>query len=877
MKRLLMLSAIIFTIAASAYSANLVDMQVQTMGDTIHTAIPNALDIYIENDYLLGGMSLGFQVWSPDGASWVWNDVGGAGASGYVTTVLSSRMGDGSVFDMTGFLVTEQDIDESGRDTIMSGGVAMAVGLAPGPLEHMFSLHFTPFTSDPSVAKTLCFDSCFVPPSGAFVFVGAGGNANSPEVAWAPGGKCYPVRAIPQWCPEWDYGYIPTAMDVDHCGSGSVTLSATDMEDDDIMFQLGSVNGGGGTANVIDYGNGTCEVTYTPIPSDFGATITIVVETRDPWHQWGDCYPYTLNVNVTNNVPTIDCGADHNMGCNGTIIHKSDISASDIDACDVLTYSLISETPAFSMYGSVNALTGEYAVPTQWMDIGLHEVCIGVNDGFDIVECCFSVEVFGCEWYEVQIEKAHDVLQGHYVDVELTLNKGTEIMGGFDFLIGYDASALAFTEAALSDYLVDCGWEYFTYRYNWNGNCGNACPTGLLRLIGIAETNNGPNHPDYGCISMASAIATLTFFVSNDRTLECMYLPIRFFWDDCNDNSISSSSGDSLYVSDHVYEFEGTEITDPTFGFPTYFGIPDDPCMEGDKEVPIRYIDFINGGIDVVCADSIDARGDINVNGVANEIADAVMFTNYFINGLNAFGDHIEASIAASDVNADGIALSVADLVYQVRIITGDAPPYPKAIPESPVTISVQSGQVSYDSPVDIGAALLTFEVRGEIGLPQLGDGAATMDMKYDRNGNELRVLVYNIGSEMIPAGQNGLLTISGDVELTGAEFATYDGFGIDALVRNLPHHFAVNNYPNPFNPSTTISLALPESAAWSVEIFNVAGQMVNNYTGYSNAGTVKVFWNGTDNNGYPVASGIYLYRAQAGQQVLTRKMILMK
>jgi len=299
--------------------------------------------------------------------------------------------------------------------------------------------------------------------------------------------------------------------------------------------------------------------------------------------------------------------------------------------------------------------------------------------------------------------------------------------------------------------------------------------------------------------------------------------------------------------------------------------------MEGDKIVPLRLADFCNGGVDIVCSDSIDARGDINVNGVANEIADAVMFTNYFIAGLPIFGWHWEGSIAASDVNADGIPLSVADLVYLVRIIIGDANPYPKPLPESPVTINARGGVVTYQSPVDIGAALLTFEVNGDVGTPQLGTGASGMDLKYGREGDQLRVLIYNIGSGMITAGENGLVTIPGNVELTGAEVASYDGFSVDALVRNLPQTFAVNNYPNPFNPSTKICLSLPEASRWTVKIYNVAGQVVNEYAGYSEAGNVEVMWEGTDNNGSPVASGIYFYKAQAGQYTATRKMVLMK
>jgi hypothetical protein len=391
----------------------------------------------------------------------------------------------------------------------------------------------------------------------------------------------------------------------------------------------------------------------------------------------------------------------------------------------------------------------------------------------------------------------------------------------------------------------------------------------------LAETNNGPNHPDMECIQagVGEVIATLTFFLSNDRTLECMYVPIRFFWMDCGDNTISTIYGDTLAMNRFIYEVSGGEISDYAYGFPGFVGAPD-YCLEGDKVTPIRFIDFINGGVDIVCGDSIDARGDINVNGVANEIADAVMFTNYFISGLSAFGSHIDASIAASDVNADGIALSVADLVYQIRVLVGDANPYPKPMPEAQAVVNAQAGAVTVNAPVSLGAALLTFQVNGEIGTPVLG---VDMDMKYAVEGNELRVLIYNIGRKSIPAGENTLVTVPGNVELTGVEVASYEGAVVDAMINRIPVDFALKNYPNPFNPATTISLSLPVESDWTIEVFNVAGQLVREYSGHSQAGTTSVIWDGTDTNGKSVASGIYFYRANADQFSQTKKMMLMK
>jgi len=258
-----------------------------------------------------------------------------------------------------------------------------------------------------------------------------------------------------------------------------------------------------------------------------------------------------------------------------------------------------------------------------------------------------------------------------------------------------------------------------------------------------------------------------------------------------------------------------------------------------------------------------------------------ITVTNYFISGLSAFGSHIEASIAASDVNADGIALSVADLVYLVRVIVGDANPYPKPLPGSNVDVTAQvRGNelvIGYNAAYNAGAALLTFQVDGTVGTPVLG---VDMDVKYGSNGSTFNVLVYNIGSKAIPAGSHELVRIpvDGSVTLVGAEFADYNGSTMDVSVRNLPSSFSlVQNFPNPFNPATTIALNLPVASDWTIAVYNVAGQLVKEFAGHSEAGTVSVVWDGTDMNSNAVASGIYFYKANAENFSATKKMVLMK
>jgi len=88
------------------------------------------------------------------------------------------------------------------------------------------------------------------------------------------------------------------------------------------------------------------------------------------------------------------------------------------------------------------------------------------------------------------------------------------------------------------------------------------------------------------------------------------------------------------------------------------------------------------------------------------------------------------------------------------------------------------------------------------------------------------------------------------------------------------PSVFALyQNHPNPFNPTTEISFDLPAAYHVKLEIFNSIGQKVTNLVDrYLEAGEHTVIWNSTE-----AASGVYIYRLEAGDFVATRKMVLLK
>ncbi len=105
----------------------------------------------------------------------------------------------------------------------------------------------------------------------------------------------------------------------------------------------------------------------------------------------------------------------------------------------------------------------------------------------------------------------------------------------------------------------------------------------------------------------------------------------------------------------------------------------------------------------------------------------------------------------------------------------------------------------------------------------------------------------------------------------------------------SLPDEYALGqNYPNPFstgsglsfggNPGTTIKYQLPEPGVVVVKIYNVIGQEIKTLiNGEKGAGYHTIRWNGLDDKGQKVPSGVYFYRLQVGQFVFVKKMLFVR
>jgi hypothetical protein len=743
----------------------------------------------------------------------------------------------------------------------------------------------------PQLSGQICFDST--------------GHWNTDRLWLFTGGMnyggpyCWKVEIPPDMAPTLDCP-DPLQLVTQHHVAYDINMDMYDAENTggfDVVASVGTAtfHADPGAQGKVGYVNWT----YDPPCEWVGQSNSVTIYGIDAIN--GGVNPgCTIDLVVNNLPPEIsgECDAEYTVGTN-TAGLTYQFNVTDGNSGDIAIWSITDPTPGI-FDGDASIVDGVLTINTGAEEgTFVFEVC--VMDCNDEVDCCnLTLHVLGTLPFAISIEKDEgedpDVpgaIQGQHTFVEVYKMAGTDEMHGFDLLIAYDATALAFMGAIPGD-LFDMGgnyqWEYFNYRYGPFGNCGNGCPSGLLRVVAIADQNDGAHNPLTNDVPDGMVLFTLDFLVSNDRTLECSFAPISFFFMDCGDNSVAfydATEPEFMIrqgLSLAVYNYDGTdpEIWNSTDlvaaphgtllvpylpdHFPNYWGHldecidPYDPPrdMKGNK----RWVTFYNGGVDIVCGDEIDDRGDVNLNGVAYEIADAVTLTNYFIYGMAAFQINIDGQTAASDVNADGIPLSVADLVYLIRVVVGDALPYPKLNPNAtPARFAQADNLISVDA--ELGAA--AFVLEGNVAV-ELADGARNMDLKVASDGEHTYALVYSFEKNATFSGN--VLNTAGS--LVRVEAADYDGTPMKVV--NLPTTYAVKSYPNPFNPAATVSMSLPIASDWKLSIYNVAGQKVDMFKGHSEAGTVNVVWDASN-----FASGIYFYKFEANNTQITKKMVLLK
>ncbi|MDQ7818088.1 MAG: FlgD immunoglobulin-like domain containing protein [Melioribacteraceae bacterium] len=281
------------------------------------------------------------------------------------------------------------------------------------------------------------------------------------------------------------------------------------------------------------------------------------------------------------------------------------------------------------------------------------------------------------------------------------------------------------------------------------------------------------------------------------------------------------------------------------------------------------------------------AVGDVTGNGtIAADDASEIL---KYVVGLVTFTPQ---QMYAADVNNDTMvgALDAAWILYYV--VNGTWPTAKMSAAMGSVEIGqLQKETEGYLLPINLGQTTGVLSVYAELDVDAnvevLGITARApqgwISASKIENG---KVTIAMAGLEPLKDGSIAYLslriinkeanaTIFGNANLNDGYSAALNS----VTVREIPTEFALSqNYPNPFNPTTSIKFAIPENANVQLNIYNMLGQKVRTIMdGMQDAGYYTVNWDGTNDLGSKVSSGIYIYRISAGKYNATMKMNLLK
>ena len=266
------------------------------------------------------------------------------------------------------------------------------------------------------------------------------------------------------------------------------------------------------------------------------------------------------------------------------------------------------------------------------------------------------------------------------------------------------------------------------------------------------------------------------------------------------------------------------------------------------------------------------------IDGEGNIIVDSIQAQELFEDIENGDFHLIEGSLAI-DAGFDTLGYYYPfDIDYNTRVWDGD----------NNGSAIVDIGPYEYGSP-SLGGIV------GETYNPTTGDPVDYVLLKIDNQPGEF-TFSDSIGNfeYKLPAGIYDVYAervfyedvIEYQVEVIDGEFtqiAIPMFETVDVVEQTIPNSsFLIShlsNYPNPFNPSTTISFSLTQNSDFVIlEVYNIKGQKVTTLINEQmQKGKHTTIWSGLDSNNKPVSSGIYLYKIKVGKQVSVNRMLLLK
>ncbi len=352
-------------------------------------------------------------------------------------------------------------------------------------------------------------------------------------------------------------------------------------------------------------------------------------------------------------------------------------------------------------------------------------------------------------------------------------------------------------------------------------------------------------------------------------------------------------------------------------------------CKLSEDGSRLLYATYYGGTDNVYSLDgfAVDWEGNVLLAGTAGKnfpitaksLCDSILPPGYLCK-INPEGSKLVFSTFLFGENPRGLTVDKDGFIYLLTTFGSKFPITPgaylssKGIPAILCKLCPEGDRFVFSARAFIIGGYLTTDIAGRIFLYGRFDSPppVTIDAfkqtvtdlyfcAVDPTGSSLLYGTYLGGSSNdLPPG--GIATDNqGNVYLSGATFSTdfpttegaYDrinnggdaffckfSFGLSPTqVEDAPRAFHLSPArPNPFNPATTISFTLPQADRAELAVYSITGQRVRTlHSGPLSAGTHSFVWNGRDESGKPVSSGLYLSRLTSGKQTATGKMLLLK
>ncbi len=362
-------------------------------------------------------------------------------------------------------------------------------------------------------------------------------------------------------------------------------------------------------------------------------------------------------------------------------------------------------------------------------------------------------------------------------------------VSSFSFAFAWDSQPLTYFGCSLGSALSSKDWEL-----NISDDSAQIAqsPDSPARIIRVAAEYRGSDSA--GVAAPDGEWLRLDFASTGDWCYDGAFAPIVFAFISCTDNTISSANKDTLFTvlqADSSSSWVSTKrdcLGGATIAPKGVAFSPDKHCRcdkTSERECE-KMIVLKNGGIEFLFHgwSSEAGRGDLNLNGVAHESDDLHVLERLLLGDVDVLHSNIQyrvAQLAAADVNADRDTATVADLQYLVRVLAGDAKPYPKLSRNSAMAearLSRRSNDLEIKSDNEIGSVCLIYKGRiAEASFQNL----SPLDMQVFASDTLTTVLLSCTFDSAdlqrkLPRGVNQLLRTVEKVKLVRAESSDYDG-----------------------------------------------------------------------------------------------------